>query len=250
MVKHSPFVSRNIHKIKEINDIVKTSYVKITPITWSLECEWTNKSPLQTNVFDNPHPLDIDDSGGNNSCNLSDVAECSRILDKNTPPSEFLPDNTEYTSGHTRIFSQLHPLLLINEHRHPFDIKNPKFQCFFNSVLQLIFNFSDNSYISPFNSSMEGTLLKCRFHTAHNARHSKDVDALKFQLVRHDTFYNDQNQQDSTECLLMLINIVHRGSLPDSSWTTYPIEVSLSDILFSFVLEKYIVCDVCGLRSP
>ena len=25
---------------------------------------------------------------------------------------------------------------------------------------------------------------------------------------------------------------------------------SLSDILFSFVLEKYIVCDVCGLRSP
>ena len=25
---------------------------------------------------------------------------------------------------------------------------------------------------------------------------------------------------------------------------------NLSDILFSFVLEKYIVCDVCGLRSP
>ena len=25
---------------------------------------------------------------------------------------------------------------------------------------------------------------------------------------------------------------------------------SLSDILFSFVLEKYIVCDVRGLRSP
>ena len=27
-------------------------------------------------------------------------------------------------------------------------------------------------------------------------------------------------------------------------------EASLSDILFSFVLEKYIVCSVCGLRSP
>ena len=26
--------------------------------------------------------------------------------------------------------------------------------------------------------------------------------------------------------------------------------VSLSDILFSFMLEKYIVCNVCGLRSP
>ena len=36
------------------------------------------------------------------------------------------------------------------------------------------------------------------FHTAHNDRRSKDVDALKFQLVCHDTFYNGQNQQDST----------------------------------------------------
>ena len=73
-----------------------------------------------------------------------------------------------------------------------------------------------------FDSSTEGTILKCLFHTAHNARHSKDVDALKFQLVRHDTFYNGQNQQGSTECLLMLINIIHKGSLPDSSSTTYP----------------------------
>ena len=102
----------------------------------------------------------------------------------------------------------------------------------------------------PFNSSTEGTLLKCLFHTEHNARYSKDVDAFKFQLVRHDTFYNGQNQQDSTECLLMLINIIHKGSLPDPNSTIYPMWASLSDILFSFVLEKYIVCDVCGLRSP
>ena len=81
---------------------------------------------------------------------------------------------------------------------------------FFNSVLQLIFSiFRNNSYTSPFNSSTEGTLL-IFFHTAHNARHSKDVDALEFQLVSHDTFYNGQNQQDSTECLLMLINIIHK----------------------------------------
>ena len=80
--------------------------------------------------------------------------------------------------------------------------------------------------------------------------HLGDVDALKFKLVRHDTFYNCQNQQGSTECLLMLITIIHKGSLPDSSSTTYPMGASLYDILFSFVLEKYIVCDVCGLRSP
>ena len=76
------------------------------------------------------------------------------------------------------------------------------------------------------------------------------MDALKFQLVRHDIFYNGQNQEDSTECLLILINIIHKGSMPDSSLTTSPTGASLSDILFSFVLEKYIVCDVCGLRSP
>ena len=35
-----------------------------------------------------------------------------------------------------------------------------------------------------------------------------------------------------------------------SSSTTYPMGASFSDILFSFVIEKYIVCDVCGLRSP
>ena len=86
--------------------------------------------------------------------------------------------------------------------------------------------------------------------TAQNACNSKDVDALKFQLVRHDIFYNGQNQEDSTECLLMLINIIHKGSMPNSSSTTSPTGASLSDILFSFVLEKYIVCDVCGLRSP
>ena len=38
--------------------------------------------------------------------------------------------------------------------------------------------------------------------------------------------------------------------MPDSSLATYPTGASLSDILFSFVLEKYIVCDVCRLRSP
>ena len=87
-------------------------------------------------------------------------------------------------------------------------------------------------YTSPFNSSTHGTLLKCIFHTAYNARHSKDVDALKFQRILHDIFYNGQNQQDSTECLLMLINIIHKGSLHDSNLTTYPMGASLSDIFF------------------
>ena len=122
MLKHNPFVSCNINNTMEVNDIVKASYVNIMPLTRSLECEWTNKSPLPTNVSDTvnappPYTLDIDDSGGNNSCTLSDVAECSIILDNNTHPSGFLRDsNTVYTSGDTMISSQSHPLPLINEH--------------------------------------------------------------------------------------------------------------------------------------
>ena len=142
MPKHNPFVSCNINNTKEINDIVKESCVKIMPLTRSVECEWINESPLPTNVSGTvnappPYTMDIDDSGGNNSCSLSDVAECSIILDKNTPPSEFLPDyNTVYTSGDTRLFSQSHPLPLITEHKHPFGLKNPKVQCFLYARLK------------------------------------------------------------------------------------------------------------------
>ena len=50
MFKYSRFVSCNIHNIKEINDIVKSSYVRIK--IWGFECEWISKSPLPTGVFD------------------------------------------------------------------------------------------------------------------------------------------------------------------------------------------------------
>ena len=49
---------------------------------------------------------------------------------------------------------------------------------------------------------------------------------------------------------ILLPTKVRLISMPDSNSTTSPTGASLSDILFSFVLEKYIVCDVCGLRSP
>ena len=116
---------------------------------------------------------------------------------------------------------------------------------FFNSVLQLIFSiFRNNRYTSPFNSSTEGTLLQYLLLTMHNACNSKDVDALKNQLVHYDIFYNGQNQKDSTECLLMLIDIINKGLMPDSSSTTYPTGIFLSDILFSYACGK-IYCLRC-----
>ena len=67
------------------------------------------------------------------------------------------------------------------------------------------------------------------------------MDALKFQLVHHDTFI-----------MAKFNNIAPNVSWlkPNSGSTTYPAEAFLSDILFSFVFDKYIVCDVCELRSP
>ena len=50
---------------------------------------------------------------------------------KKYTPSEFLPDrNTDYTSGDSRIFSQLHPPLLMNEHKHPFGLITPNYNVF------------------------------------------------------------------------------------------------------------------------
>ena len=70
-------------------------------------------------------------------------------------------------------------------------------------------------------------------------------------IWHYNQFYDGKNQQDSSECLLMLIEIINKGSVPYyGSHVSNSTGVSLSDILFSFMLEKYIVCNVCGLRSP
>ena len=102
-----------------------------------------------------------------------------------------------------------------------------------------------------FNSNTEGSLSKFLFETAQSASGSTDVDALKFRLVQYDKFYGGQNQQDGSECLMMLIELINKGSVPycGSNYNNST-GVSLSEISFSFMLEKYIVCDACGLRSP
>ena len=50
---------------------------------------------------------------------------------------------------------------------------------------------------------------------------------------------------------MVLIELINKDSVPycgsnDNNSTG----VSVSEILFSFMLETYIVCDACGLRSP
>ena len=72
-------------------------------ITPSNQCVWYCEYPP-------PYALDIDASVGNNSCSLSDVAECSIILEKNTPPSIFylivIPFTRQETLGY--LASRIH----------------------------------------------------------------------------------------------------------------------------------------------
>ena len=134
---------------------------------------------------------------------------------------------------------------------HPFGIINPKNHCYMNSVIQLLFSILRTiSQNFQFNSSTEGSISKFLFEIACSAPSSTDVDALKFRLIQNDKFYSGERQEDASECIVMLIELINKGSVPycgsnDNNSTG----VSLSEILFSFMLEKYIVCDACGLRS-
>ena len=70
-----------------------------------------------------------------------------------------------------------------------------------------------------------------------SASNSTDVDALKFRIGQYDTFYNGQIQQDVSECLIMLIELIDKGSVPYcGSKDTNSTGVSLSDIFVSFHL--------------
>ena len=100
--------------------------------------------------------------------------------------------------------------------------------------------------VEPFGCSIWSSLIPVR-----RASSSTAVDALKFRLVQYDKFYGGQNQQDGMECLMMLTELINKDSVPYCGFNgNNSARVSLSEILFSFMLEKYIVCDACGLRLP
>ena len=78
------------------------------------------------------------------------------------------------------------------------------------------------------------------------------MDKLRLKLSKYISFYNDEVQKDSFECPLLLIDIVNKLFVPCSAderiVTSY--RNSLSDLFIFIHLEKYIVCDIRGLRSP
>ena len=120
------------------------------------------------------------------------------------------------------------------------------------SVIKLLFSIlrtiSQNFQID---SSTEGSISKFLFEIACSASSSPDVDALKFRLVQYDKFYSGEQQEDASECLMMLIKLINK--------VQYHIVVLMIIIRQGFLYlksyfhlcwKKYIVCDACGLRSP
>ena len=141
---------------------------------------------------------------------------------------------------------------ILHKHIHPFGIINPKKHCYMNSVIQLLFSILRTIWQNfQFYSSTDCSIYKFLFEIGCSASSSTDVDALKFRLVQYDKFYSGEQQDDASECLMILKELFEKGSVPyfgssdDNSTGVYS-----SEILFSFMLEKYIVCDACELRSP
>ena len=143
-------------------------------------------------------------------------------------------------------------LFWTNIYTHPFGIIYPKNHCYMNSVIQLLFSILITiSQSFQFNSSKEGSICKFPFEIACRASSSTDVDALKFRLVQYDKSYSGEQQEDASECLMILIELINKGSVPYcGSYDNNSTGISLSEILFTLMLKKYIVCDAYGMRSP
>ena len=127
---------------------------------------------------------DIDDVEGSYLYSLKDIAKCSTLPCENIPPSGLMGDenlNNTYVSRDAEASWHLVAPFILNKHIHPIGISNPKYHCYMNSVIQLLFSILRTiSHNFQFDSSMEGSLSKFLFRTAHSASSSTDVNALKF----------------------------------------------------------------------
>ena len=103
-------------------------------------------------------------------------------------------------------------------------------------VIKLLFSIPRTiSHNFHFNSSTEGSISKFQFETANSASSSTVVDALKFRLLQYNKLFGSEEQEDASECLMMLIELINKGSVPYCGYNDNDLRgVSLSEILFSF----------------
>ena len=91
-----------------------------------------------------------------------------------------------------------------------------------------------------FENSRKGHISKCLIDTTYNASSSHGVDELKLKLSKYGNVDDGEAQQDSFQCLLLIMDILDKGfvrySTDEYMATSYT--DSLSELLFSFVWGK------------
>ena len=100
------------------------------------------------------------------------------------------------------------------------------------------------------NICVEDKITECLFDTKHKTPSAQEVETSKLQLPTHNSFFTGEIQEDACECLMLLIEIMDKGFVPCPTNDHINSKGSFSEPLFSFVLEKYIICAICTMKSP
>ena len=76
------------------------------------------------------------------------------------------------------------------------------------------------------------------------------METLRLQLPTYNSFFTGETQEDARECLMLLIDIMDKRFGPCPINDNISSKGSFSELLFSFVLEKHIICDICTVKYP
>ena len=74
--------------------------------------------------------------------------------------------------------------------------------------------------------------------------------STKCKWISYNSFFTGEIQEDACECPMLLIEIMHKGFGPCPTNDNINSKGSFSELLFSFVLDKYTICDICTMKSP
>ena len=77
-----------------------------------------------------------------------------------------------------------------------------------------------------------------------------DCNGISSSIREMETGVPQGSILDACECLMLLIEIMDKGFGPCPTNDNINSKGSFSELLFSFVLEKYAICDICTMKSP
>ena len=97
---------------------------------------------------------------------------------------------------------------------------------------------------------VEGKISECLFDIAHKTSSAQEVETVKLKLSTCNSFFTGETQYGACECLMLLTEIMDKGFGLCLTNDNISSKGSFSELLFSFVLEKYIICDICTVKSP